>query len=302
MKGKNFVTFFLLAALLFSNAQATEALSSGADIAEAMARLHLLKGTDDGYDLEAMPTRIQGLVMLIRLMGAEAELPATVTPSHPFTDIDPWAQSYVQYAWEKQWIKGVGNGQFGAQDPLNEQQYTTLLLRVLGYSEEQGDFEFDQVDVKAEELGLSNEIGRSTVLDREKMFIIAWDVLQQPIKEAEITLAEQLSEKAVFSSETYGQLVAQIRRPERVSGLVKEEDIKKIAEAYGRRFDEVKRLFQEMLRQAKSVDRDNDIQGWVRKQIELWLEEVDNNQIGTYCDRVLLLWADFWDEVEGKTN
>ena len=64
-------------------------------LADAMKALGLFKGSDtaygSGYDLEQPPTRIQGLIMFLRLLGEEETALAT-TAQNPFADVPAWAR------------------------------------------------------------------------------------------------------------------------------------------------------------------------------------------------------------------
>ena len=64
--------------------------------ADALNSLGLFQGTGSGYALDRGSTRAEGLVMLIRLTGAEAEAQAHAA-DHGFSDVPAWADSYVTY-------------------------------------------------------------------------------------------------------------------------------------------------------------------------------------------------------------
>ena len=72
-------------------------------LADGLKALGLFKGSDTGYgfgyDLEAKPTRIQALIMFLRLIGEEQAALST-TAACPFTDVPAWCQPYVAYAYE----------------------------------------------------------------------------------------------------------------------------------------------------------------------------------------------------------
>ncbi|MDD2637132.1 MAG: hypothetical protein PHW82_16705, partial [Bacteroidales bacterium] len=66
--------------------------------AAALKQLGLFKGVSDtNFDLNRAPTRTESLVMLIRVLGKEAEA-LNGSFSHPFTDVPSWADKYVGYA------------------------------------------------------------------------------------------------------------------------------------------------------------------------------------------------------------
>ena len=62
--------------------------------AEALNTLGLLKGTENGYELEKSLTRAEAIALLVRVLG-KAEEVETQGKTHPFTDVAPWADGYV---------------------------------------------------------------------------------------------------------------------------------------------------------------------------------------------------------------
>ena len=106
-------------------------------MAQSLKFLSLFRGTDnafgEGFDLENEPTRIEALIMLIRLLGEEKEALAC-TGTHPFTDVPEWCNSYVAYAYEKGYSNGVGGDQFGTYIKASAVMYMEFVLRALGYS------------------------------------------------------------------------------------------------------------------------------------------------------------------------
>ena len=111
-------------------------------MARALKSLSLFRGTGsglgEGYELENVPTRIEALIMLIRMLGEE-DAALACTASHPFVDVPDWCVPYVAYAYEKGYSNGVGKDRygkdlFGAQYEASAVQYTEFMLRALGYS------------------------------------------------------------------------------------------------------------------------------------------------------------------------
>lgn len=105
-------------------------------MADALKALHLFQGSDtgygNGYNLDRYPTRLQALVMFLRVLGEE-DAALAYTGSHPFTDV-PWGDSYVAYAYSKGYTNGYGDGRFGSDNPVSAASYVEFLLRALGYS------------------------------------------------------------------------------------------------------------------------------------------------------------------------
>ncbi len=131
-------------------------------IADELKALGLFQGSDtpygSGYELESAPTRIQGLIMFLRLIGEEQYALAYPGSGITFADVPDWAERYVAYAYDKGYTKGQEIDDqwrvvFGTQDPLAPRDYMTFLLRALGYSEET-DFQWLTAITDAETLGV----------------------------------------------------------------------------------------------------------------------------------------------------
>lgn len=92
-------------------------------------------------DLGSALTREQGVVMLVRLLGAEADAlaltAAEVTASLSiFTDkaeISFWAANYVAYAVDSGFFVGVGDNKADPKGALLGKAYATMVLRAMGY-------------------------------------------------------------------------------------------------------------------------------------------------------------------------
>lgn len=108
-------------------------------IAAALKCMNLFRGTytgyGEGYDLEVAPTRLQALIMFIRVLGEEEEALA-YTGSTPFTDIEAGSQSekYVGYAYSKGYTNGYTATLFRPAQTITANQYMEFILRALGYS------------------------------------------------------------------------------------------------------------------------------------------------------------------------
>ena len=150
-------------------------------LAKALSDMGLFRGTGtgygSGYDLERTPTRIEGLVMFLRLLGEEQAALAS-TARHPFADVPDWADRYVAYAYDKGYTKGVGSsasGQayFGTESQMGAGEYLTFLLRALGYrdSGSNPDFTWQTALDKARETGVLTA-GEYTLL-QTKLFLRA---------------------------------------------------------------------------------------------------------------------------------
>ena len=112
-------------------------------------------GIGEGFDLYLAPTRGEGLVMFIRLLGEEPDALAC-TESHPFRDVPAWLDRYVAWAWQKGYSNGVSAGRFDPDQPISAAEYVELLLRALGYSAA-GENDYASSLERAADCGLLNE-------------------------------------------------------------------------------------------------------------------------------------------------
>lgn len=167
--------------------------------ADALRQLGLFQGTDTGYELERAPTRIEALVMLIRLLGQEQAALAGDW-SHPFTDVPEWAEAYAGYAWENGLTKGVSETLLDAAAPSAAAQYLTFVLRALGYSDAAGDFSWDnpyqlavQADIFSDHLVVNDFLRADVVLT-------SYAALSAAFKDSEQLLAAKLVADGVFTA------------------------------------------------------------------------------------------------------
>lgn len=106
-------------------------------IAGALQSLGLFRGSGsgvgEGFDLYQAPTRGEGLVMFLRLLGEEDDALAC-TDSHPFADVPAWLDRHVAWAYRQGYSNGVSGTMFDPDSPISAVEYVELLLRALGYS------------------------------------------------------------------------------------------------------------------------------------------------------------------------
>ena len=131
--------------------------SDGVDygsLAEALHAMGLFQGTGRGYALQSTASRVQGLVMFLRILGLEDEALA-YTGSCPFTDVPKshWAYSYVAYAYAQGLTTGTSATTFSPDRAITCQHYATFLLRALHYREET-DFTYNSAVGDLVNLGL----------------------------------------------------------------------------------------------------------------------------------------------------
>ena len=191
-------------------------------MAVALKELNLFKGSFTGYgqgfDLELVPTRLQALIMFIRVLGEEEEALAW-TGTTPFTDISKGsdAEKYVGYAYEKGYTNGYTATQFKPGNAVNAYQYTEFVLRAMGYSSVANTNLADTL-IRAEKAGLltSGEAARLQVEKflRADLVYISYYALDTELADGEQTLAEKLMDQDVFTKRDWrdaGELVTSRR-------------------------------------------------------------------------------------------
>ena len=181
--------------------------------AQRLHSLGLLRGSGtlpDGspdFELERPASRVEALVMLIRLLGREEEALAG-TWTHPFTDVPAWAEPYAGFAYENGLTRGVSETLLGGDSEATRQMYLTFVLRALGYFDAQGDFSWQAPEVLAQQLGLINDSPAPQVFLRGDMATISAYALRAAQKEDGRPLCESLIERGVFSRPDYDSAIA----------------------------------------------------------------------------------------------
>ena len=120
--------------------------------ADSLHEMGLFQGTQNGYDLDRTPTRAEADVMLVRLLGKEAEA-KTLTYTAPFTDLKGWEKPYVQYLYSNGLANGTNRTTFNPTGKCTAQMYAVFLLRALGYSDT-ADFSYANAIETAREQGI----------------------------------------------------------------------------------------------------------------------------------------------------
>jgi lysophospholipase L1-like esterase len=175
--------------------------------ADALYALGLFKGTNKGYELERTPNRTEALVMLVRLLGKDAEAKAC-KEAIPFTDVDAWAVPYVAWAYAGGLTKGTSETQFGARSDANAQMFITFVLRALGYDDTAGDFSYDTAVQKAEEIGLiyTGAYPSGSGFYRDDCVHLSYTALTAKLKAGTSTLADKLAADGAISKFTARKL------------------------------------------------------------------------------------------------
>ena len=177
-------------------------------MASALKALHLFKGSTTGYgqgfDLEVVPTRLQALIMFIRVLGEEEQALAW-TGTTPFVDIQKNSQveKYVGYAYSMGYTNGCSPTQFKPSEAVNASQYTEFILRAMGYSSP-ANTDLSDTLIRAQAAGVLTG-GEVEMLQRDRFLraelaYISYYALEAWLADGTQTLGNLLQEKGVFAS------------------------------------------------------------------------------------------------------
>ena len=169
--------------------------------ADSLHEMGLFQGPQNGYDLDRTPTRAEAAVMLVRLLGKEAEAKA-LTYTAPFTDLKGWEKPYVQYLYSNGLANGTNRTTFNPTGKCTAQMYAVFLLRALGYSDT-ADFSYANAIETAREQGIY-DTGIINVQNflRDDAAAASYTVLSVSPKNSEGTLLDQLvSENAITEAD-----------------------------------------------------------------------------------------------------
>ena len=175
-------------------------------MAAALKSLNLFKGSftgyGEGYDLEVAPTRLQALIMFIRVLGEEEQALAW-SGTQPFKDIHPGTQAfqYVGYAYEMGYTNGYTPTEFRPAGSVNAYQYTEFVLRAMGYSSAANTNLADTL-LRAQDAGLltageADALQHDTFL-RADLVYISYYALDTDLPDSRDTLADLLMDKGIF--------------------------------------------------------------------------------------------------------
>ncbi len=203
---KRFISIILVAIMCTSFitvSAETRDLSTPEIYARQLKELGLFKGVSDtDFDLNRAPSRVEALVMLIRVLGKEADA-TSKNWSHPFADVPAWADNYVGYAYSNGLTNGQSATSFGSGN-ANAQMYLTFVLRALGYSDTNGkDFNWDAPYALSREVGILNTKIDTDNFLRADVVLVSHLALLSYLKGTDISLAEKLVNAGVFTAEQF---------------------------------------------------------------------------------------------------
>jgi hypothetical protein len=181
------------------------------DLAEILDSLGLIYGYNMDFILNIEPTRLDGIIMLIKLLGAESEVVKMDNTESIFSDVPHWGSIYINYAYINKLADCYSSSYFGANEPLSLNEYLNFILRVLGYNDINGDYIQSEAYVKGLDLGLINE-DEMNEIDQDTftwgdMIKITYNVLSMFLKDQNITLRDKLADIKKSRKEVGGKNV-----------------------------------------------------------------------------------------------
>ena len=152
---------------------------------QALSDLGVVSGYTDGtYKPENPVNRAEAAKLVISALGLEAYAAGITSTS--FTDLDGfgWAVGYIGYANQLGLVKGVGNNKFNPAGPVTYEQWATMLVRALGYTDEvlPGTWPANYM-IKAQSLGIMKDIkaAGNAAANRGDVAIMLYNNLGQAI-------------------------------------------------------------------------------------------------------------------------
>jgi len=192
--GRLIISTLLMTTLFLTPISASDSDDANYDYALKLKELGIFVGSDKGFELNRVPTRIEGIVMLVRLLGKEKEALTLSNNSTVFKDVPDWARGYVNYAKAKGLTNGISATLFGSNDSMDATQYVTFLLRSLGYSDAKGDFVWSKSLDKGKSIGLISSTSTYTnkTFIRSHIAKLSYDALTTLYKNSNTSLAQYL--------------------------------------------------------------------------------------------------------------
>ncbi len=172
-------------------------------MAQDLKALGLFRGVSEtNFDLNREPSRIEALIMLVRVLGKEAEALNGMW-AHPFTDVPDWADKYVGYAYQNGLTNGISENEFGSGN-ASSVMYLTFVLRALGYSDKNNlDFSWDNPFSLAQMCGILPDGVNTEIFWRADVVSISYAALPAYLKGSNQTLASKLIASGVFTDTQY---------------------------------------------------------------------------------------------------
>lgn len=202
MKNKCILLVLVLVVLFSYQVVFAESTVDCTKEADMLNSLGLFNGTNNGYELDRVPKRVEAAAMLVRLLGAEDDA-NKMNYKHPFTDVPEWADAIVGYMYENGYTKGISDSLFGSEQTTIARDYSTFMLRTIGYGD--NDFNYEDALNFAVSKGIIASDEAQSLQEqkfrRNEMVLISYRTLKAPVKDESSLLAEKLVEANVITAQ-----------------------------------------------------------------------------------------------------
>lgn len=204
MKGEIFLKKVIILLIVFSmifamlipiivNAEPNDIVLSSGRILESLG---VIKGDEYGNLMLDDNLRRQDMIVLVSRLYREESKAKVALANTKFTDITStysYYQPYISWAVSKGLIEGMDDNTFGINQNVTVQQFSAVLLRVLGYEEESK--LWDNIPELAERLGIMDDISSEPKSDltRGEMAVMTFNALKMTLKGSSLTLSEKLN-------------------------------------------------------------------------------------------------------------
>lgn len=180
--------------------------------ADALYHLGLFLGrstTEKVFDLDSKLNRAEGVLLLVRMLGKEAEASAYDVADTPFADVAKFwdgKNQFIAYAYQTGLVVGMSDTQFGPRVEMNDRMFLTLVLRALGYENgTEKTYVWDHAYQLAYEAGLVDSAEKDTEFTRGDAVLVFWKALNCRILGEMNTLADCLIAEGVFTATEYDE-------------------------------------------------------------------------------------------------
>ena len=168
------------------------------------------------FELNRPLNRLEALTLAIRLMGLESKA-NEFAGSNPFSDTPYWGKKIAAFAYSEGITAGTGGGLFLPERLVTYQEFTAFLLRTLGYSDNYGDFLFEQALNKAVEINLFS-LNQKNIQNNADQFLRSDAVVSMAsalltdMKDTDSMLIDALVDSNVISKESADRLITDAGR------------------------------------------------------------------------------------------
>ena len=121
--------------------QDVDASSTHQEAIEVLKAVGIMTGDQNGkFNPDGSITRNEMAVVMAHLLNLDYDY---YRGSHPFTDVPDWAAPYVAACAAEGVVAGIGNGMYGGDQQVTAAQASLMLMKALGYFQNQEDFGSD---------------------------------------------------------------------------------------------------------------------------------------------------------------